>query len=118
MKDMNERDLDNLAGILDHCDRIEQAIERFGDSLEDYLADADYRDVIMMNIFQIGESVNHLSDECKEAMGNIPWYSIYGIRNRIAHGYIKVEDEVVWNTAKADIPDLKKKIVEQVGDLW
>ena len=117
MKALSERDKDYLAGILDHCDRVEAAIMRFGDTLESFLSDADYRDVIMMNIFQIGEAVNCLSDECKETISEIHWHKIYGIRNRIAHAYLKVDDEIIWDAAINDIPVLKEMIIKHAGDL-
>ena len=55
MRELSERDKDNLAAILDYCDRISSIVERFGDSFEKYGADADYRDAVLMNVFQIGE---------------------------------------------------------------
>ncbi len=42
MRELSERDKDNLAAILDYCDRISSIVERFGDSFEKYSADADY----------------------------------------------------------------------------
>lgn len=66
MRELSERDKDNLAAILDYCDCISSIVERFGDSFEKYSADADYRDAVLMNVFQIGEASNRLSDECKE----------------------------------------------------
>ena len=79
-----------------------------------FVEDADYRDAIKMNIFQIGETVNNLSDECKENSGDIPWHQIYGMRNVIAHGYEKVNDERIWDTVKIDIPELKSKIKDML----
>lgn len=117
MSVLSERDLDYLASILDHCDRIAEARSRFGDSSEAFLADADYRDVVMMNLFQIGEAANLLSDECKETINQVPWHQIYGMRNRIAHAYIKVEDAIVWQTAKEDVPLLKEWILQYAGEL-
>lgn len=117
MSVLNERDLDYLASILDHCDRIAEARSRFGDSSEAFLADADYRDVVMMNLFQIGEAANLLSVECKETIDQVPWYQIYGMRNHIAHAYAKVEDAVIWQTAVNDIPMLKESILDHTGNL-
>lgn len=34
MRELSERDKDNLAAILDYCDRISSIEERFGDSFE------------------------------------------------------------------------------------
>ena len=117
MRHLSERDLDYLASILDHCDRIEETIKRFGESFEEYMADADYRDSIMMNVFQIGEASNQLTDECKEALNEIPWHEIYGTRNVIAHGYIKVNDAIIWNTVANDIPKLMEYIISHVPEL-
>ena len=63
-----------------------------------------------MNIFQIGELSNHLSDELKESFPDIPWHNIYGIRNIIAHAYIIVDKSKIWETAENDVPVLYKKI--------
>lgn len=111
MDRFRERDIDSLLRILDYIERIDEIVARFGESLDVFIEDHVYRDAIKMNIFQIGETVNSLSDECKERTNNIPWYQIYGMRNVIAHGYEKVNDERIWDTVRHDIPDLKSKII-------
>ena len=114
--ELGQRDMDYLASIVDHCDRIDNAMFRFGRSLENCLMDADYRDVIMMNIFQIGEAANQLSDICKESIKEIPWHNIIGLRNRIAHAYLKIDDEIVWDTAVNDVPILNRKLKEIIEE--
>lgn len=111
MKDI-ERDQTYIQRMIEHCDRILEARERFGDSYEDFVNDADYRDAVCMNIFQIGELVNQISDETKERHDEIPWSKMYGTRNILAHAYIKVDDKVIWQTVEDDIPELKAKLEE------
>ena len=111
----SERDMDNLAAILDYCDRIDDIVERFGNTIEQFSGDADFRDAAMMNIFQIGEASNRLSEECKEEIDSVPWQEIYGTRNVIAHGYVTVNDEIIWNIIVNDIPALRRAINEQAG---
>ena len=106
----DDRNAFYIQKILEYCDRIEAAVSRFGDSYDAFAADADYRDVICMNIFQIGELTNQLSDEFKELYNDLPWSQMYGIRNRLAHAYIKIDDSIIWSTVKHDIPELKEKI--------
>ena len=67
------RDKNNIVRMVEYCTRIEEACQRFGSSLQAFEEDADFRDVVCMNIFQIGELANQISDELKNTMGDIPW---------------------------------------------
>lgn len=35
-----------------------------------------------------------------------PWQAMRGMRNRIAHNYFDINLQVVWDTARNDVPDL------------
>lgn len=105
-----DRDKDILIMILEHCERIRVACIRFGDNYESFASDLDYQDVINMNIFQIGELVNQLTDETKEKYSDIPWHQIYGIRNIMAHAYIQIDSKTIWDTVKNDIPFLMERL--------
>ncbi len=115
MNVLDDRDIDNLAAILDHCDRIESTYRRIGRSFDVFQKDADYRDAILMNIVQLGEAANRLSDECREAFADLPWSSIIGTRNIIVHGYVKIEDKIIWNIVESDVPVLKDRIEKVIS---
>uniref|UniRef100_UPI00313AD7D7 HepT-like ribonuclease domain-containing protein n=1 Tax=Pseudomonas sp. TH41 TaxID=2796405 RepID=UPI00313AD7D7 len=38
----------------------------------------------------------------------VPWRSMRGVRNRIAHGYFDINLEVVWDTVQAALPEFLK----------
>ncbi|WP_295093702.1 HepT-like ribonuclease domain-containing protein [Ruminococcus sp.] len=60
---------------------------------------------------QIGELAKQsLSDEAKAQIKTIPWKQIYGMRNRIVHGYSGVNMLIVWDTIHDDLPELKKEL--------
>lgn len=63
-----------------------------------------------MCLIQIGELSNRVSDELKNAYANIPWRAIQGMRNLHAHDYENVDLDIVWNTLKYNIPELKEKL--------
>ena len=67
MNVFKERDKDNLAAILDYCDRIESTYRRMDGSFAVFREDPDLRDAILMNIVQIGEAASRLSDVCRES---------------------------------------------------
>ena len=65
----------------------------------------------VFNLMQIGElAKSALSDEMKQQISNIPWKQIYGMRNRIVHGYSGVNMQIVWDTIHDDLPTLAKEL--------
>ena len=54
----------------------------------------------------IGEAVTTISDEMKERYPELPWHSISGTRNRLAHGYEDVNLDVIWAIVTRDLPSL------------
>ena len=116
MAEYTERDIDALYRILDHCERIGRMLERFGYSLSSFSVDEVFRDAVKMNLLQIGEATNRLSDNCRDKMSEIDWHSIYGLRNIIAHGYEKLDDAQIWIIAVTDVPRLSSQIIDQLKE--
>ena len=67
-------------------------------------------DSMMFRLIQISESARNLSDEFKSNYHNVPWTAIYGLRNRIVHDYGNVDLEIIFNTLKYDVVDIKSMI--------
>ena len=45
----------------------------------------------------------------------LPLASAYQMRNAVAHGYFKVDFEIVWRTVCNDLPDLYKAVKAAAG---
>ncbi len=117
MSALEERDIDALFAILDHCDKISKCVQRFGDDFETFLRDDVYQDAVLMNILQIGEIAHRLSERCRNEIDSIPWERIYGQRNIIVHGYTQISEETIWDTVKHSIPELADIIISKLHDL-
>lgn len=114
---MDKRDYTILKHMQKYCEEIENTIDRFGNNLENFKKDNDYKDSISMKIFQIGELANHLTDEYLEMTKNeINWNAIRGMRNRFAHGYGKMDIEKIFYTAVEDIPIVKEFLVRELNE--
>lgn len=113
---VTERDKMFLRRIVEYCDRIGDAKERFGNSFDNFAQDADYRDVVCMNIFQIGELANQVSEETQNLLRDIPWRQMYAIRNILAHAYVKIDDKTIWDTVVHDIPRLAERLKEIIWE--
>ena len=98
-----------------HLERIVEAIDRaenhlLGFKFDYFERDKKTYDAVLMQLVNIGEMVNRLSDSFRKKHGDFPWHEVVGMRNQIAHGYFEIDAKEVWNTAQKDLPKLKKQI--------
>lgn len=70
---------------------------------------------IIRNIQIVGEAAVRLSKEIKEANPQVPWRQIVGMRHAIVHDYFEIDWNVVYDTARHDIPSLKPLIAEMIA---
>ena len=84
--------------------------------LEEFNEDKMRVEACVFNLMQIGEHAKvSLSEEIKSEITTIPWKQIYGMRNRIVHGYEGVEMKIVWDTIKIDLPHLKVELEKYIN---
>ena len=62
MSNLN-RDLTVLLHMKEYCEQIEKTFDMFGKNIEDFNINVVFRNAISMPIFQIGELVNHLTED-------------------------------------------------------
>lgn len=61
----------------------------------------------------IGEACNNVvkrAPSFASANASVPWTIAYEMRNALAHGYFKVDHQIVWQTLRTDLPVLKTKV--------
>lgn len=85
-------------------------------------ADLNSNDMLAMATIHlielIGEASNSVSESCQTQYPGIPWQSITGTRNRLAHGYIDIDLDVIWTIVKKDLPSLirqLKRVLKEEG---
>ena len=75
-----------------------------------FVSDRRTYDATLRNIELVGEAATHVPIEVRETNPQIQWRSIIGIRNRVAHGYLGLDDDVIWSIIKDDIPELLPRL--------
>ena len=84
-----------------------------GITKETFLKDLVLQRAIGMNLLMIGEITTRLMEEHRDFIDDfpdVPWQKIRGMRNRIAHGYMSINLDTVWDTVHGAIPDLLEKL--------
>jgi uncharacterized protein with HEPN domain len=74
-----------------------------------FLADKRTQQAVIMSLIIIGEAAAKVMDgyaAFAQAHSEVPWRSMRGMRNRIAHGYFDINLDVVWNTVQTALPEL------------
>ena len=77
-----------------------------GLDLDMFVADSLTYDATLRNIELIGEAATHIPSEVREAHPEIQWRQIIGTRNQVAHAYLGLDDDVIWDIICTDIPGL------------
>lgn len=88
-----------------------------GLSKSDFLADKRTQQAAILNIVILGEAATRLMDchpAVAEAMPDIEWRAMRGMRNRIAHGYYDINLDVVWETLSTALPRLARDLERTV----
>lgn len=70
-------------------------------------------DACILRLQVIGETVKRLFNEKDNPLVNcpdIPWKEIIGLRNIISHEYLSVDEEIIFDIIKNEIPSLKRAI--------
>lgn len=117
MRDKNRVNKTVLKKIINYCNDIENLIERFGNSFENFEKDFAFQYSCGMCIIQIGELTTRLTDDFKEKYSSIEWQRIKGLRNIYAHEYESIRFEILWEVFTEDIPELKEKLQKILSEI-
>jgi len=96
-----------------YLQHISQAISRINHYLEDcdeitFLSNELLQDAVVRNLEVVGEASHNIDKHCPEHLqqyAHIPFLVAYEMRNALAHGYFKIDFEVVWQTIERDLPE-------------
>ena len=78
-----------------------------------FLNDEKTQDAEVRNFEIIGEACNNITKKHPDFAARhneIPWGFAYEMRNALAHGYHKVDFEIVWNTIHGNLYSLLTQV--------
>ncbi len=102
------RDNAYLRDVLDSARAIGRYLE--GVSRDQFEANSEKQDAFIRRFEIIGEAARHLSPEARQALSELPWRLVTGMRNILIHDYDDVDAGTLWDTAQADLPSLAARL--------
>ena len=72
----------------------------------DFRADMQKQDAGTRRIEIIGEAAAHLSDATRQAVLELPFRRMRGMRNIVAHEYANVDLNIVWQVATVHVAEV------------
>jgi uncharacterized protein with HEPN domain len=65
----------------------------------------------------IGEVAKKIPEEIRIKHKNINWISISNMRNKLAHDYLNVDLNIVWETINSELETLKNNLMQIRSEL-
>lgn len=105
---MAHADLVYLRHILDAIGKIKEYLE--GIDEDAFYLNSLVQDGVIRQLEIIGEATKQVSKETRTEHDHIPWKDMAGMRDKLIHDYLGVDVELIWYTAKNDVPVLETSI--------
>jgi uncharacterized protein with HEPN domain len=81
-----------------------------GMAFDAFVTDGRTRDAVVRNLMTMGESVRWIPDVILDAHPEVPWRLMRGVRNVVVHEYFCIDDAILWETVRGDLPRLRDPI--------
>ncbi|HEX73257.1 MAG TPA: DUF86 domain-containing protein [Candidatus Hydrogenedentes bacterium] len=104
-------DVKDATCLWDMLDAARAATEfTAGQRYEHFIADRKTRNAVERNLEIIGEAARRVSARVRENHPGIPWKSMIGFRNLLAHEYGEIRYEIVWSVVQEKLPPLIRQL--------
>lgn len=88
--------------VVAYTDGLDQ--ERFVSSGLNY-------DATVHNLILLGEAATHIPGWVRAMASEIDWKQIVATRNRLIHGYLGINNDIIWDIIQNEIPLLLTQLV-------
>jgi uncharacterized protein with HEPN domain len=101
---MEAEQIGRLRDILDAARLIAAYVTNTAEA--GFLANTEKQDSVIRRLEIIGEATAHLSEATRQAIPELPFRKMRGMRNIVAHDYANVDLKIVWDVATVHVPEV------------
>lgn len=87
-----------------------------GMSFEQFVTDTRTYDAVLRNLEIVGEAAKQLPEEVRRRYTEVAWTDVSRFRDRLAHGYHSLQDEIIWRVVQEDVPALRDQVRRILSD--
>jgi uncharacterized protein with HEPN domain len=106
---------DALREIVTESQLIGQFIA--GVDYDTFAANPEKTRAVLHSLLIIGDAVKLIPLSVRSRYDEVPWREIAGMRDRLVHGYFKVDLKRVCLTARGDVPALYSTVQRMLSDM-
>ncbi|HEV2619552.1 MAG TPA: HepT-like ribonuclease domain-containing protein [Acidobacteriaceae bacterium] len=103
----------HLRDILESIDLIDSFLGEM--DFESYCNDPKTKSAVERQMQILTEAAIRLEDEADVICPGPDWRGFRRMGNVLRHMYHRVDDEIVWNTVKEELPELRAAVVRALG---
>lgn len=67
-------------------------------------------DATVWNVSLFGEAAKNIPEDIRNQLPEIPWRELIGIRNKLSHGYFGIDNNILWDVIKHEVPKLYREL--------
>lgn len=83
-----------------------------------FFEDLKTQDAVIRNLEVMCDSVSKLPEARKVTHPETDWVKIIGFRNVLAHEYLSLDLDAIWNIIENYLPELKQSIEAIAHEFW
>lgn len=111
---MSFRDAEqHLRDILESVNNIESFLSDM--DFDVYRGDVKTKSAVERQMQIITEAAVRLGDDGDSLCPGIDWEGFRGMGNILRHGYHRIDDKIVWNTVKDELPPMKAAVLRALN---
>lgn len=71
---------------------------------------------VLFNLLIIGEAAKGIDKQLRSGASDVPWADYAGLRDVIAHQYFRIQRQIIEDTIRKDLPELRVAVRELLAD--
>lgn len=103
-----------LDDMIRFCEKVLSYTEQLDQ--EGFESDEKSYDATLRKLELLGEAATHIPDAIRGTTSAIPWRQVVATRNRLIHGYLGIDNDILWSIIQDDIPVLLHELEKLKGE--